>query len=484
MNGAPLILCILSIQLLLTLTILRVATGKWDVWRQPTTWLYSTWIIGLILLSFPIYSYQEEFTYWSGSYMCLALLAFPLGAVTATFAKPRKTLPTWSVSRPDSTKRLLFWLLAGGIIGGLLASLNSYLSGGLSLSDRLDSQNAQLIRTLHMEGEESRIGPLFGPANTAYALGGIGLIIYFALKGASNKIEFKPSSLTKLAVIGFISVSTLYSVIFAGGRITIVINILLSTIAYSSARWALGEKAFNIKSSPIMQIVILLLTIFTGTMLWLSSTTFLEKRTAKAEPEVLLYRTHRAKFSPEIQNLTTYSKSAGYAIFTLSYLSTPIPTLVFYSDLPGNRLPGPLWGQYSFPVLARYITRAVGTYDPNDWTESRVAVFGPLQDINFGTNVWATLIRDLLVDFGFLGSVIFMAVLGFIAQTLYINEKQNATIGDITLLTLLRLLLLFSGLNSLLYMSQYYWPLHFAAAYLYFTNRKAKKSKRTIQPHT
>ncbi len=349
------------------------------------------------------------------------------------------------------------------------------------MADRLDPQNAALVRALHMEGEESHIGPLFGPANAAYSIGGIGLIIHFIMKGSSSKQEDKTNKFSSMTAILFIVISGIYSVVFAGGRMTIVLYTILSLIAYSSAKRATGQKTFKIKSNPVAQLVVFIGIIITGTMIWFSSTTFLEKRTANAEPETLLYRTHRAKFAPEIQQFTTASKSVGYAIFSLSYASHPIPTLVFYSDLPGSRLPGPLWGQYSFPFLARYITRAFGTYDPNDWAESRATVFGPLQDINFGTNVWATLVRDLLVDFGFLGSIIFMMGLGFITQKLYISETQNPTVGDLTLLALMRLLLLFSGLNSLLYMSQYYYALHFAVVYWFFTNRKKKATNSVNQ---
>jgi hypothetical protein len=73
-----------------------------------------------------------------------------------------------------------------------------------------------------------------------------------------------------------------------------------------------------------------------------------------------------------------------------------------------------------------------------------------------------------------------MGILGYITQILYINERTDPTIGDLTLLALLRLLLLFSGLNSLLYMSQYYWPLHFAAFYILYTNRKKKEKRFSI----
>lgn len=480
MKGAPFILFITILQLILTNAILRVVTKDKSALQQPTTWLYSIWIVGLVLLSLPIYQYEEEFTAWSGTYMCLSLFAFSIGAIISSFVNRRSGQFSRHFYYPDNTERLIFWILFLGVGGVALRMVNSYLTGGISLSDRMDPDNALLVRSLHMEGEESRIGPLYGPAAFTYSLGAIGLLMYQIMRGAQAVTNWKPNPQTRIAHAAFVILSIAYSLLFSGGRMTIVFVGLLTFIGFASGKWATEQKLFEKKLSFSKLIFILFgATVISG-FLWVSSTTFLEKRTGDLAPESLLFKTHRARFAPEIQGLTSTSKTAGYAIFTLSYAATAIPTLVFYSDLPSNRVPGPLWGQYSFPAPTRYALRAIGQYDPDDWAIARHEVFAPLADINFGSNVWATLLRDLLIDFGFGGTIIFMLGIGYVCQSLHLRERGSSTLASLTLLGTFRLLLIFSGLTSLLYMPQFHWPLYFAIIYLYVSDRKNAKEAKKI----
>jgi hypothetical protein len=481
MKGASFILFFVLLQYTLTLTVLRVVTGNKNIFRQPITSLHVFWVLGLVLLSLPIYHYEEEFTAWSGAILCMTLFAFSVGAIVAEFMHRELRVPARSFVCPENIERLIFWILCLAICGVALRMINSYLTGGISMSDRLDVDNAQLIRELHMEGETSRIGPLYGPAAVTYALGAFGLVTYQILKGTRDVTGWRPSLLTRLACIAFVVLSLAYAILFSGGRMTMAFLGLLAFLGYASGRWATGQNVLRRKIGLGQVMLMAGSALVVLALLWVSSTTFLEKRTGESVPEAILFKTHRARFATEIQPLTSVSKTAGYAIFTLSYASTPVPTFVFYADLPDTRMPDLLWGQYSFPVVARYAMRMVGQYDPNDWSLAREAVFSPLAGINFGTNVWATMPRDLLIDFGFGGAILSMGLLGYLSQRLYIRERHNPTTASLALLGLVRLLLLFSGLTSLLYMPQYHWPLYFSIGYLFYSDRKAKQHLKKRQ---
>lgn len=478
MNGAGILLILLLLQFGFTALLIRMASGKWSILSQPTSWLYSCWILGLILLSLPLYRYEEAVTLNSGGLMMATLLAFSIGAVAQEFYQINNNKKTEQISGANIAPIIKFALTAG-TIGGALLILNAYLGGGITLAERLDGTNAALIRELHMAGGASKIGPLFGPASTAYNIGFGALIIFCAAKGFGSKSDAIVSRYTHAVAASFATISVIFSIFFAGGRITIVILILMAAMGYYGglrARKRHQAKAVKNKRWSVRIFLTLFATTTLSWGLWYSSTSFLENRTAAAEPETLLFTTHRARFSPEAEVLATHSKDVGYALFTLSYISTPIPTYLYYLDLPSTRVVELQWGQYSFPIIARYAMRLSGQFDPTYWSEARTQVFRPLAEMNLGENVWATLNRDLLVDFGKVGSIMFMLALGFLCQMVHNNNLKSEHYDWVAVSTLTKLLLLFSGLTSLLYMNQFSWPLYFCLGIIFYCRYKKSRT--------
>ena len=97
-------------------------------------------------------------------------------------------------------------------------------------------------------------------------------------------------------------------------------------------------------------------------------------------------------------------------LLSVGYYSSPLPTLSYYLDRDAT--PGPMWGQYSYPLLARMYHRVVGTIDPPTWLDNRAEVFWPLESAGYPGNVWATWLRDLIVDFGYSGALVFVFCFG------------------------------------------------------------------------
>lgn len=475
MKGAGILLALLLLQYGFTALMLRVASGRWSILSQPITWLYSCWFLGLALLALPLYRYEESVTMVSGGLMLATLLAFSLGTVLLEFIDKKRSLETTTPKR-KLPSYFIPGLLGLGVAGGALLILNAYLTGGLTLTERLDGSNAALIREAFMNSSESRIGPLFGPASTAYNLGFGALIIYAAYAGSIGWKAAKEQRLVFLASAAFVLTSSVFSIFFAGGRITIVLLILMASLAYYGGHKIRQRSAVHTEITPARRkYQKILISAITATLLstglWYSSTSFLENRTASAEPESLLFSTHRARFSEETEQIAFKSKDIGYALFTLSYISTPIPTYLYYLDLPKTRRVEPQWGQYSFPVIARYALRITGQFTPLYWDNARAEAFRPLADMNLGANVWATLNRDLLVDFGKVGTFVFMFALGVICQYIFKRERESSNTKWTPISALLKLLLLFSGLTSLLYMNQFAWPLYLCIAVLWYESR-------------
>lgn len=467
MDGAAWVLIVAMLLYVTTLLIHRFVDSTKSPVRLPVTWFYASWLIGLLLLTLPIFKYFESFSETSGTYFIAILFSFSLGSLTAAFWNNTTKARFGNTSKisnktemPDEISlRWIVLLLAFGLIGTSLLLLNSVLGGGLSITERFDSDNLSAIRLEHMLGTGSNIGLLYGPANIMSSIGGLGMAFAFYMYGARAGILKENKVIIRLAfavlitniTIGFIGFGSRMFVVFAG---------LVAFFAFTEGRWSIGERMIVKKLTTnhflavFMSAVILLIT------LWAAATFFLEKRVQNQDPQTLLFRTHRASFTPTVYELTRDDTTAQYFLFSLSYLTTPIPTLAFYLDLPESRQPGPFFGEYNFPAFARWGRRLTFLGDPFAWERARYEIFKPLGDIQFGTNVWATLSRDLIADFTKIGALAFTVGLGFLSQRVFDLQATRPSARRAGLLIYLRLILLFAGMLSILFMPQIHWPLY------------------------
>ncbi len=243
---------------------------------------------------------------------------------------------------------------------------------------------------------------------------------------------------------------------------TLVLNFLILGIAYLEGKWSIGKGLLSGQLKPVRLLMIGSIVTIVGAAGLFFATTYLEKRVQQQSPYVLLFKTHRAQFSGDAYSLTREDRSLQYLLFSISYLSTPIPTLMYYVDLPDDRMPGPFYGEYNFPTIARWARRLTFTADPYSWETARAELFAPLAAINFGSNVWSTLMRDLIADFGKVGNGLFLLVLGFFGQLIYEKQKVSPSVRNAAVLVYLRMVFAFSGLISLLFMAIFSWQFYFA----------------------
>ncbi len=66
-----------------TLLMHRFIEGRWLLVRLPVTWFYLSWILGLLLLSLPLFKYTESFSGATAAYVLGILVAFSVGTVAA-----------------------------------------------------------------------------------------------------------------------------------------------------------------------------------------------------------------------------------------------------------------------------------------------------------------------------------------------------------------------------------------------------------------
>lgn len=473
MSGAFVLLILVLVLYSTSLLVIRFAEGELAILKQPITWFYASWILGLVILALPFYEYQERATGEVIAYICGALGSFSFGAIAATFiGKFGVTrVPSTAVEEGNSVfleagrlRFLMQVLLILGLVGTLLLIANTILSGSLSVAERLNSDNAAQIRTDFMNQGESRIGLLHGPATLFSGLGGLGvaLVVYF-LGRDKNSIDKR----LRVLMYGVFAVNFLGSYVAFGSRMFAIFALIVAFLSYCFGCWASNKKVFVYKLTARRTIYIGFSGFALLALMWLSATYFLEKRVGGQSPTTLLYKTHRATFSKPLYEVIRNDQASQYLAFSASYFSTPIATLAFYLDLPADRYPGPFFGQYNFPPIARWIRRAAFIPDPLFWDAARFEIFRPLGDINFGTNVWATALRDIIADFGKIGSLIFVAFVGACAQYLVGKQRQKPTAVRSAFLVFLSIFIIFSGFVSTLFMPQVHWPLYVAFALLF-----------------
>lgn len=489
MAGSFWVLLVALLLFATTLLMHRFIDGRWSFARLPVTWFYASWVLGLLLLTLPLFQYFEQFSGETGGYLLGVLCAFSVGAITAGFAG-RRAARQWAQrgvsARPPSEPpevpvRLLIVLLAAGAIGTSLVMTNALLGGGLSLVERLDTENFAAVREAAFTPTRSQIGLLFGPANLMAAIGGLGVAYALFLYGSRQHRYRYARAIFPLALV-LVAVNVFVGFVGFGSRMFAVFGILVAFFGFAEGRWSIGERLITKRPSLRGVSVIFISTTATLAALWVAGTYFLEQRVQRQDPLQLMYRTHRATVTPLLYDLTREDKTLQYFVLSVSYLSTPIPTLTFYLDLPESRQPGPFFGEYNFPAIWRWGRRLVFSGDPFSWERARYYIFKPLGDIGFGMNVWSTMVRDLIADFTRWGALLFLAAMGYFAQRVYDRQREAPTVQRAGLLVYLRLLLAFGGLISMLFMAQIYWPLYLAMLLAFTAGRnKRRPSERTLR---
>jgi hypothetical protein len=153
--------------------------------------------------------------------------------------------------------------------------------------------------------------------------------------------------------------------------------------------------------------------------------------------------------------------------------------LTYY--LETQQAPGPLYGSYSFPTPTIFAKLALGGFSSDEWTKTRQRVFRPFTDSGYLGNEWATLLRDLYVDFGQWGTLVFLACLGgFMAWA----RNRFEDTGEATfhaLETYAALTLAFGAFQSLLYpdyvATAFFAALAIAATRHLMTSRESRRPR-------
>lgn len=472
MSAYLLLVIILATIWVASLTFERAAYSKQNFSSLNYSWFVASWFPGAILLALPIYSFPEDFSFESALYIGGLHGLFALGSFLGILSKKRVTRP---LRYYPLGSRVVFIFILTGLFAQIINGIDSLASGTMSFSDRLNVTNLANLKSQYQDYEQSKslLGPLAGLIRYLIGVGQIG-IIAFAF-GSANK-TIVPSRLMKYSFAFLIAASIFNSWFITAGRLGIIITLL----------FALVPRALKIITPPRKKprpfrkwfsYFSIAFTLIFG--IWYLSTTFLVGRLGNADGLTALYAVHRATIDPRSAPTVKSDPTLQALVFQASYLSNPIPTAAFYFNQPTNNLAGPRWGAINFAQIVAPFRQILGIADPNAGRNNQADVEGPLVQAGYYGGVWSTMLREVLIDFGYWGSLIFFFAFGFTSGKLQTAMRYQPSVPLAVLFSLLRVQMLWSGFHSLFYHQLFGYAFLISLIILAFTTLRSGKKNRS-----
>lgn len=383
----------------------------------------SVWACAVLLTALPVLTYLVPYSASVDRFIavCLLLAALGYNVVRKPSIAPPAPLP--KLRADVETAR---WLGSVGILGNSLLLIYA-MQHGTKLGPSYLLHNLSSIRSRNFE------------LATAGVHGPIGLLgTFLAACSYLYLIVAARLKVSRILTFANFSLIILVGLFFYGGRQTIFVAALLVGVAL----WVRGAK-LRVKPRTIVLALVAILSV------WFFTTSFVSHRQTSTDPRLLLRVTGRADYGPWTRSRAYADPKFGSELLQYSYLSTPIPSLMYYIN--SGLAPGPLFGAYSLPTPTIFVRLALGTYSADEWTKARVKVFRPYSATGYLSNAWATILRDLVVDFGEVGAVAFCGMLGVFMAWARNRYEDTGEVFYHALEVYATITLAFGAFQSLLY---------------------------------
>ncbi|MEJ7783715.1 MAG: hypothetical protein WKF96_02855 [Solirubrobacteraceae bacterium] len=358
--------------------------------RGPLLLALYAWVCSLLLASPILFTYSVRYSLEADVFIGVCLTV-----TTALYLIVRR-LPRDPPSQYTGALELRAASVMGVLgIAGCLLLLADARASGLQFSVTYLLDNLNQIRDSQFEAlAESSDRGAIGTVGGLAAPCGL-LCILAAVRLGRNAGR----TLLTLAVVNALLIAVISLGVLAG-RATITNVVLLSIVSL----YLSGRRLFVLGARRTLIAVVAVIGA------WYLSTSWVATREDDTAADYILEETQRAQVRPWLKSVTGGNESSSLALVTIGYFASPIPTLHYY--LADRDLPGPFYGAYSFPLPARLVGTVDGTWTRTEWYSLRQEVFTPIASRGYFDNVWSTWLRDLLVDFGHLGAILFCALFG------------------------------------------------------------------------
>ena len=368
------------------------AAYRQDGRRSGLVLALSAWALSLVLGSPVLFSYSVGYSIETDAFVAACLSA---ATILYLFLRrgPRPAPATYFNRRRERHCSKLLGVL--GALGCLLLLADAQATNGLQFSIAYLLENLNTIRADQFAGVASAVNRgAVGTVGGFIAPCAVLSVIAAVRLGADGD-----RTIRLLAALNFGLVAAVSLMVFAGRATIISLGLLVILSLFLSGR----------RLSPFRP-----RTLIAGTLLvigvWYLATSWLGTRENDPNTVDILDQTQRAQARPWIAGLAERETSLGLAMVSVGYFASPLPTLTFYMRQPN--VPGPFYGAYSFQLPARVVATIDGRWTRDQWLQTRQKIYAPIESRNYFGNVWATWLRDLLVDFGRIGAILFCGLFG------------------------------------------------------------------------
>ena len=456
---------------------------KWQF--DPMTLFASVWIIGYLIYALPIFTFREAITLEATLYVMAAHTVFFLGTLFGSLLSrgPQTKAGAAPASRADNdTLQLSFRLLAVigmvGLLGLASVFIDGILTSSISLAQRLEGGALNEVRSetfARAAGLEAQ-GPLVRLNQFVAAA-----FLFVGLMLNQSLARFGKLQRIFLIFISGVSVSMVIvnQLLIRSGRMDIVILILFITFTLAlSPNSPARAHLFTFVRKNRVAFVMLGLPALVAVLYFLG-VVFVQGRSGGVSPLYSLYAYHRLGLSDFAESLVANSPLLQTAVLSLSYFVVPLTTHSFYFGLSDARFSELFWGQYNFQYITGFVMRYSGFgLDWNFFWSIRDKVWEPLRFLGYGTNVWATILRDLAIDFGWAGTLVAMFVIGVATKWLALKAVTGRDPALIVAYVFAAVFLVFSFAISTFYIPSVLSPFVYAMLLHYIVEfRKRVRSK-------
>ena len=423
--------------------------NKYGLFPPPIIFFMTPWAISFLLLSFPLFEYENSPQLRHILYITIVLMSFWVGTCIAGSPKIVATVSDFK----SVSKIFAITVAILGIIGQVSAVYDSLHISGITLSSVFNIPASE-IRLLHYDNiNQGVLGPLNSVKTLLVPFSYLSIILttYFISISHKNRLNFA----NLLAFLCGILI-VFNSIFIQGGRfgifymvgIIFIVKIMMNKLSLSSVH---KKKVWKFKKKAILTLMVLTLAIGA----WYFSVPYMEKRVNGADPEKVLIAAHRATIDDLIRDEVIANPDYGYLLLSVSYFTSSIPTLLFYLELE-DEIPGPYYGAYNFTFVYKPLRKTFGDFlNVGEWISIREGIQAPLVNGGHYPNAWGTALRDLIVDFGYAGVILIVFIMGVLSQLAYKTVLKKQTILSVGLYSVTIFGLMWVPFTSILFVTSY-----------------------------